>query len=145
MNNSNTSSTKKVTFTDAKAGDRVWSLTHGWGVVTARLAPHTPYPLAVEFEDRSYRTYTLWGLLHFTDHNPTLFWDEVKIEAPEKPMPHLEVDTKVLVWVRPELKFKRHFSHFKNGLIVTFECGRTSFTALDEYSLTPWPHWELAE
>ena len=144
MNNTS-SPPKKVTFTDAKAGDRVWSLTEGWGTVRNRYAPHTTYPLNVEFENGSIRTYTLWGLPLFTDLNPTLFWDEVKIEAPEKPLPHLEVDTKVLVWVRPELKFKRHFSHFKNGLIVTFECGRTSFTALDEYSLTPWPHWELAE
>ena len=32
---------KKVTFTDAKVGDRVWSLTQGWGAVTAH-PQHTP-------------------------------------------------------------------------------------------------------
>lgn len=143
MNNTDTTSAKKVTFSDAKAGDKVWSLTHGWGVVTARLEPHTPYPLAVEFVDRSYRTYTLWGLLHFTDFNPTLFWDEVKFVTPEKPMPALQVDTKVLVWENnPRNKFYRHFSHFENNKIHAFDGGLSSWTGS---SASAWDNWELAE
>ena len=143
MNNPSTPP-KKVTFSDAKAGDKVWSLTHGWGVVTARLEPHTPYPLAVEYEDRSYRTYTLWGLLHFTDLNPTLFWDEVKVEIPEKPMPVLQIDTKVLVWHNNGTKHNRYFAGWSasNGLIMTYDYGATSWSAI---GFTTWPNWELAE
>ena len=136
---------KKVTFTDAKEGDRVWSLTEGWGTITARYAPHTTYPLNVEFENGSIRTYTLWGLLLFTDLNPTLFWDEVKLVLPEKPHPKLKVDTKVLVWDDSKIKYRRHFSHFSNGRLFTFYKGRTSFTADEDPVGTYWPYWELAE
>src|SRR5678815_4257450 len=66
---------KKVTFTDAKVGDRVWSITNGWGVVKERRSPHYQYPLNIEFEGGSCRLYTLWGRLHIEDQNPTLFWD----------------------------------------------------------------------
>lgn len=140
-----TANAKKVTFSDAKAGDKVWSITHGWGVVTARLEPHHSYPLTVEFEDRGRITYTLWGLRHFSDHNPTLFWDEVKFEIPEKPLPQLEVDAKVLVWVSPEHKHRRHFSHFTKGQLYAFDSGATSFSMLHRNSITCWPYWELAE
>ena len=136
---------KKVTFTDAKVGDRVWSLTEGWGVIRNHYAPHTAYPLAVEFENWAYRTYMLCGPYQVKDLNPTLFWDEVKFETPEKPKPQLEVDAKVLVWNNPEKKNKRHFSHFSNGQIYTFDSGSTSFSRLQSNSVTGWPHWELAE
>ena len=134
---------KKVTFSDAKAGDKVWSLTEGWGTILERFRSRAEYPLVVGFENREQKTYTLWGQLHFKDLNPTLFWDEVKIETPVKPLPHLEVDTNVLVWSNTdELKLKRHFSHFKNGDCHTFDGGHTSWTG---GSTSPWDHWELAE
>ena len=133
---------KKVTFTDAKVGDRVWSLTEGWGTVRNRLSPYTHYPLAVMFDNGAYRTYTLWGRLYIDDLNPTLFWDEVKIEAPEKPLPQLEVDAKVLVWVGLERKYKRHFSHFRDGEIHVFDAGQSSWTG---ECTTGWDNWEVAE
>ena len=136
---------KKVTFSDAKVGDRVWSLTEGWGVIINRYAPHAQYPLVVKFGGEHLRRYTLWGLLNFNDRNPTLFWDEVVIEAPTKPLPELEVDAKVLVWNDPKQKHKRHFSHFRDGVIWTFDAGHTSFTRLHKNSMTHWLYWELAE
>ena len=140
MNNSNTSSTKKVTFTDAKAGDRVWSITEGWGVVKKRTSPHDPYPLVVEFENGTHIIYTLWGRRYNSDLNPTLFWDEVKIEAPEKPMPELQVDTKVIVWgCSYDSRVKRHFSHFENGTLRAFDRGQTSWTGIHT---SAWPNWE---
>ena len=134
---------KKVTFTDAKVGDRVWSLTEGWGTVTARFRSYTEYPLTVEFENGEHKTYTLWGRFRIKDKNPTLFWDEVKIETPVKPLPQLEVDAKVLVWgCSCESKVKRHFSHFKNGELRAFDRGHTSWTGRHT---SAWPNWELAE
>lgn len=136
---------KKVTFSDAKVGDRVWSLTEGWGTITARLTTYSTYPLSVEFENGAYRTYTLWGLLLFTDLNPTLFWDEVKIEAP---LPQLEVDAKVIVWDQDGRKYKRHFSHFdEEGRLFAFSLGHTSFTSecSPEVWVTKWDNWELVE
>ena len=134
-----------TTFETAKVGDRVWCIRSGWGTIIDRFRSRAEYPLVVEFDNREQKTYTLWGLLHYKDLNPTLFWDEVKFEIPEKPLPQLEVDTKVLVWVSPVEKLKRHFSHFENGLIAVYEQGRTSFTTCDGRNVTCWPNWELAE
>ena len=139
---------KKVTFTDAKVGDRVWSITNGWGVVKERRSPHYQYPLNVEFEGGSCRLYTLWGRLHIEDQNPTLFWDEVKIGTPEKPLPKLEVDAKVLVWGPDGRKRNRHFSHFDDeGRMFAFSNGQSSFTneCSLENGVTAWDKWELAE
>ena len=66
-------------------------------------------------------------------------------EAPTKPLPDLEVDAKVLVWNDTHEKNRRHFSHFSNGRIYTFDNGTTSFTRLHAKSMTGWPYWELAE
>ena len=139
--------TKKVTFADAKVGDRVWSLTDGWGVVI-RLAPRYKYSLLVRFENGADRSYTLWGRYQVSDHSPTLFWDEVKLEIPEKPLPQLEVDAKVIVWDQEGKKYRRHFSHFDDeGRIFTFNYGHTSFTSESspEVWVTAWENWELAE
>lgn len=50
---------KKVTFTDVKVGDRVWSIMEGWGVVTERRTPYYSYPLVVEFDNGAHVSYTL--------------------------------------------------------------------------------------
>ena len=134
---------KNVTFTDAKVGDRVWSLTEGWGTIIDRFSPYIYYPVAVEFDNGAYRTYTLLGRLYISDHRPTLFWDEVVVEAPAKPMPVLQVDAKVLVWnYGSRTKYCRHFSHFENNNIYVFDKGLTSWTGI---SKSAWDHWELAE
>lgn len=139
---------KKVTFSDAKVGDRVWSLTEGWGTVRNRFRNYTEYPLTVEFENGEYKSYTLWGRFRTKDLSPTLFWDEVMIETPEKPLPQLEVDAKVLVWDQDGKKYNRHFSHFdEDGRLFAFNLGHTSFTseANPEVWVTAWDSWELVE
>lgn len=133
---------KKVTFSDAKVGERVWSLTEGWGTIIERSRPYTRYPLTVKFENITH-SYTLWGRFRTSDHNPTLFWDEVRFEIPEKPLPQLEVDAKVLVWgCSCESRVKRHFSHFENGALRAFDRGHTSWTG---GHTSAWPNWELPE
>ena len=148
MSKTFTANAKKVTFSDAKVGDRVWSLTEGWGVIKNRSSKHTQYPLYVGFDNGIHRTYTLWGLVCFTDLNPTLFWDEVQIEIPEKPLPQLEVDAKVFVWDQDGRKYKRHFSHFdEEGRLFAFNYGHTSFSneCSPEVWVTKWDNWEVAE
>lgn len=133
-----------TTFETAKVGDKVWCMRSGWGEIRGTDSSKA-YPIAVYFTSDEFKTYTVDGQYDEEDLNQTLFWGEVVIDAPEKPMPDLKVDAKVLVWVRSDEKFKRHFSHFKDGQIVTFDCGKTSFTTSGEYDLTGWPNWELAE
>ena len=146
MSKTFTQHAKKVTFSDAKVGDRVWSLTQGWGVITAHRTPLYQYPLTVEFENGEDERYTLWGLCDINNLNPTLFWDKIKIEIPEKPLPQLEVDAKVLVWDQDGRKYKRHFSHFdEEGQLFAFIHGHTSFTSKcsPEVWVTKWDNWEL--
>lgn len=133
-----------TTFETAKVGDRVWSITNGWGKVI-RIDHGFDYPLIVKNDVGWCNSYTFCGYFIKAHAMQILFWDEVKIEAPQKPLPELEVDTKVLVWKNPNEKHKRHFSHFKNGTIYTFDSGATSFSKLHENSITPWSYWELAE
>ena len=133
-----------TTFETAKVGDRAWSIERGWGVIQSLDGGET-YPIIIEFQNERSLSYTLGGKRLTTHELQTLFWDEVVIEAPVKPMPDLPVDTKVLVWVRPDVKLKRHFYQFKDDQIVTFEAGKTSFTTSCEYDVTVWPNWELAE
>ena len=66
----------------------------GWGVVRENLSD---YPIYVSFE-RGAGTYTWDGYYILEDLNPSLFWDEIEVKAPPKPLPDLAVDTKVYVW-----------------------------------------------
>ena len=133
-----------TTFETAKVGDRVWSLGMGWGEI--RDTSHSArYPIHVCFQNGDYETYTLGGFYDDKDKTQYLFWDEIVIEAPVKPMPVLQVDAKVLVWDVPEIKHKRHFSHFDaHGYIYTFTDGKTSFTSRST-EVSKWLDWDFAE
>lgn len=133
-----------TTFEDAKVGDEVFDIKHGWGLVS-KVFTKNMRPLTVQFRHTS-RSYMFSGKYSETDKNQVLFWDEVTIIAPEKPLPKLEVDTKVLVWDYPSREPTRgYFSHFsKNGKIATFSLGRTSWSIENEPTLT-WEYWELAK
>ena len=133
-----------TTFETAKVGDRVWSLQFGWGEIS-KINDDPSYPIVVEYDRGGFDTFTLDCRLDEDHVTQSIFWDEVVIEAPTKPLPDLEVDAKVLVWNDTNEKNRRHFSHFSNGRIYTFDNGTTSFTRLHAKSMTGWPYWELAE
>lgn len=133
-----------TTFETAKIGDRVWSIPKGWGKII-NIAHSSSYPLIVSHDSGGFDTFTIDGYFCSNSAMRSLFWDEVKIEAPHKPLPDLPVDTKVLVWSDPSKKHRRHFSHFRDGYINTFDAGATSFSKLHKNSTTCWPYWELAE
>ena len=131
-----------TTFEDAKVGDRVWCILYGWGTI-ANISSNIIRPLEVAFEHNNL-FYMRNGKCSEIDVNQSLFWDEVVITPPEKPLPKLEVDTKVLVWDnRRRQHIKRHFSHFdKDGTINVFANGTTSWN----YNITvPYCYWELAK
>lgn len=131
-----------TTFETAKIGDRVWCIEEGWGVVDG-IDEHTEYPLRVSFPNEGYKMYTLGGIYGDDYKVQTLFWGEVEFEVPKKPLPSLEVDTKVIVWNDNTPKIKRHFSHFNaEGKIECFHGGMTSWTTKQA---TEWDNWELDE
>ena len=119
-------------------GDRAWTTSHGWGVVT-EIVTDSSYQITIH--DHSY---TQEGKHYSSDMCPSLFWQEVVIppETLIKPLPQLEVDAKVIVWDGGvEREHKRHFSHFlDNGNICCFDSGATSWA----YKCTnEWDNWEL--
>lgn len=133
-----------MTFENVKVGDKVWSLNKGWGVVE-KIEVLNRYPLRVMHDDGSSETYTADGKLYKNDKYPLIFWDEVVFQVPEKPLPKLEVDAKVVVWNHGQ-KHNMHFSHFAEGggiiRMCTFDSGKTSFTT-QETSL--WSNYEVME
>ena len=132
-------------FKDAKIGDRVFDYTlQEWGEIIS-IGNLSPYTILVSFKNNKVRSYTIQGTRD-TNKLPTLFWDEVKqIIPPEKPLPKIEIDTRVLVWDNNEVyKHRRYFSNFdSHGNINCFACGKTSWSS--EGKTTPWKHWKLAE
>jgi hypothetical protein len=77
---------KTTTFENAKPGDRVWDIRKGWGIIK-ELNPHSTYPITVNFDlsKNGEFTYNVNGKSFMSDVNQSLFWNELKIEAPEKP------------------------------------------------------------
>ena len=130
-----------TTFETAKVGDRVWSLQLGWGKII-KINDHSSYPVVVEYDSGGSVIFTLDGRLYKNHITQSLFWDEVVIEAPTKPMYDLPVDTKVVVWDYAGRKLKRHFSRFENGKLRAFVDGRTSWTG---GATAAWKNWERAE
>lgn len=129
-------------FTNAKVGDKVWDMKYKHGVIIS-INYTREIPLCVKFDSGHIKHYTIDGLLV---HIQTLFWQEFIIpkEAFVKPMPQLEVDTKVLVWEQiGQQKLRRYFSHFDDfGRICTFDNGSTSWSA---DTVLHWTNWELYE
>lgn len=127
-----------TTFETAQVGDKVWCLYfEEWSTIT-NINMGYKYPIQTELN-----SYTIDGRMNIK-RGRTLFWDEVVITPPAKPLPKLNVDTKVLVWGGlNEEPTKRYFSHFdENGKIATFSGGRTSWT---KAGVIVWEHWELAK
>ena len=132
---------KKPMFADIKVGDKVWDIRRGWGVVSMIIQQST-YPIEVDFES-GHDIYSRDGYYTLEDINPSLFWDEIEVKAPPKPLPDLAVDTKVFVWDSLGTKLCRHFSHFDDdGVLHVFVEGRTSFTGSGATS--SWSCWKIA-
>ena len=132
-----------------KSGDRVWSVMYGWGTVSLR---HTdqPYPVVVNFDSGFSHSFTLCGRLITSDINPTIYWDEIQFEAPERPkpkLPHLEVDTKVLVRTAEDKPWtKRYFHSFNDeGKLCTWIGGATQYSATNPDFFTAWNYWKLPD
>jgi len=129
-------------FKDVKIGDRLYSLVYGWGVVEEIGKENLQ--ITVKFKNER-DTFTFDGKMYETDMHQTLFWDEIKFQVPKKPLPDLEVDTKVIVWNKEGLiKCKRYFKEFTpDGIAVCFIKGYTSWTSSGETA--KWEHFEVAE
>lgn len=71
-------------FENAKVGDQVWSIKHGWGIITDIYAD-THYPITVKYFTKSPSNYTLDGKCNSSDLYPEIYWDVVTFEYPKQP------------------------------------------------------------
>jgi hypothetical protein len=70
-----------TTFEKAQVGDKVWSVGYGHGEIVI-VCNNSGYPLVVKFTNYlNTRSYTLQGQL-LPGELQTLFWQEIKFEAP---------------------------------------------------------------
>ena len=128
-----------TTFETAKVGDRVWRLDYGKGVTIDNVVKADIYPIKIRTDH-----FTMDGTQQGGGDWRVLFWDEINITAPPKPLPKLEVDTKVLVWDNSNcIQRKGHFSHFdEKGKMHVFAGGTTSWSHKE---IIPYNYWELAK
>lgn len=73
-----------------EVGDKVWSISHGWGVVVDTNLTRD-YPFHVRFNDLSgtphLRSFDATGKEHSWNPYPTLLWEPIKYTVPSKPCP----------------------------------------------------------
>lgn len=65
-----------MTFSNSKVGDKVYTISKGWGVVD-EIDNSEMYNITVMFDEHTRNTYTKEGKEYEEDINPNLFWDEV--------------------------------------------------------------------
>jgi hypothetical protein len=105
-----------TTFEDAKVGDKVYSVTFGWGEIE-QINPSDNYSIHVSFDsiNGEIEIFTCEGYFYDNVHIQSLFWDEIIFEVPVKRK------TKVINGIEiPDITFK---------------------PTLNEYYYTPMPNY----
>lgn len=115
-----------------KVGDRVWAWGQGWGVI-CKLGSIDLYPISVKFDDGVRDDFTKDGVRFRNDKIPSLFWDEIIVTYPPRPVPavpwdKVPVDTKVMVDFTSNGTF--HPRHYAGNPNTYFIDGQTSFTTV---------------
>lgn len=70
-------------FRNAKVRDRAYDILRGWGTIV-EINEDREYPIVFVADVDSFCTFTFDGKRDVNDKNPSLFWDEIKYEIPEK-------------------------------------------------------------
>lgn len=120
-------------FRNAKVGDRAYDILRGWGTIVA-IKQDSEYPICFKADIDSFCTFTFDGKRADIDISPSLFWDEIKYEIPEKPfnleneLRQLEItefrhggNNQFLTWSN---EFKNidsyYFNSFQNPFLIYF-------------------------
>ena len=104
-------------FSNAKIGDKVWSIRSGWTEIT-EIGGNAYYPINIKGI-----IYSLDGKLWNFDTSPSLFWQEQTFNL-SKPLPDFKKGDVLWVWnYNFDNKQVRIFSHFGNTGIWVFCSG----------------------
>lgn len=76
----------ETTFENAKVGDRVWDAHYGWGKII-KIRIEDDHPIQLEFKSSLSCVYVWYNFegIPYSGYFRTLFWDEIKFEAPPRP------------------------------------------------------------
>lgn len=99
-------------FKNAKVGDKVYDILKGWTTITS-IVKDSDYPIRVTNDDNTWVIFTLEGKRNKEDANPTLFWDEIKFEIPEKPF-SLEDELRRLEVVEFNIENRNYYLYWDN-------------------------------
>ena len=94
-------------FKNAKVGDRAWFFEYGWGTIT-HVFKDSEYPINFESDTKRICNFMIDGKRAVNDINPTLFWDEIKFEIPERPF-NLEEELRKLEIKKFEYDWLNYF------------------------------------
>ena len=130
-----------------EVGDRVYSYSRrDWGIIES-VTKNGKYHIKFDNAPGTERSIYNFDCSCESNKSRDLFYDIPTFNIPKKPLPKLDVDTKVLVWnntqIRDASKTKRHFHSFdQNGKCLTYPGGSTSWT-YNNNDLVAWDNWEL--
>jgi hypothetical protein len=101
------------TFKNAKVGSRVWSFTHGWGIVIKKFNfGINHFKLVVKFDLTDLKEeYRDDGRADIAE-NQTLFWDEVKFQTPERSVKQIKVSGWVVGILHPSTTYCKNNKWF---------------------------------
>lgn len=133
-----------TTFENAKVGDRVYSLVHGWTEIYS-IKPQSEYPIILKASGSSVLGSHTWDGSIYTGGDQVLFWDKPTIIAPERPQQAPPVDTLVEVFSVCGKWIKRYsagkFDEYGNLMVWTF--GASSHTAEGDDAIARYREWRL--
>jgi len=130
--------------TKFKIGDRVFSYTlQEWGTVERKVTTSRT-TITVYFDNlENKRMYEEDGRLSLVAKAPDLFYNEVIITPPPRPLPDLNVDDKVIVWNDPDFKCNRHFASWNGNVMNCFYGGTTSWGTPHGEGTCAWENPEI--
>jgi len=113
-------------FRNAKVGDRAYDILRGWGTIVA-IKQDSEYPICFKADIDSFCTFTFDGKRADIDISPSLFWDEIKFEVPEKAF-NLEEELRKLEVVEFKNEYNNYFIYWSNNFQ---EICLTSYTNIE--------------
>ena len=99
-------------FRNAKVRDRAYDILRGWGTIV-EINEDREYPIVFIADVDSFCTFTFDGKRDVNDKNPSLFWDEIKYEIPEKPtIFNLENELRKLIIKEFEFEERNYYLYY---------------------------------
>lgn len=123
-------------FRNAKVGDRVWHIRKGWAVI-AYIDKSSTFSINVRFKDGMSTSFTIDGKEYSSDINPTLFWDEIKVNTPEKHF-SLEEELRKLKIVEFNIGNNNYYLYWDNCV------GEISFDLKCYYELINYKYFSIS-